>query len=263
MPTLSLAFVALVVFAPLGPPEAHAIDFGLPIDPSNFDPDSALPSDLKEVLALTVGVTADHRAQAGADALNDVGIGVELGIQVSLVKTPPDLGPTLAKYDIGGGDLPFLPMAKATVAKGFGKRVDIGLSLLAYSGKVIAGGDFKLLLWNAEEGPAVAFRLAYTSASFDPVFTDTWTPQLVVSRRLAFADPYLGLGVNHVLGRIVFKVDGPTGPATIEGTTEVSTFLAFIGVGFRLGPTGLKLGIEGTYSSADMSSLTTKIGMQF
>jgi hypothetical protein len=46
-------------------------------------------------------------------------------------------------------------------------------------------------------------------------------------------------------------------------TGRAGGFLAFLGVDFRLGPTGLELVIEGDYSSAGVHTLGTKFGFRF
>lgn len=248
---------ALLFF--LIPAQAWAFSF---VDPSNYS-QLTLPDDLKQMLAMTAGVTADHRPMQGADPLTDVGAGLDIGVEASIVNTSPDFPTVMEKYGISASGITFLPMGRVIVSKGIGPRSDLGLSLIAYAGYLVVGADFKVIILKAEEGPSLALRLAWATARINPVETTTWTPQILLSRRLDFADPYIGVGFHYITGTVSFPVTVGPVTKTLTGDTSTTAFVSFIGVGLRLGPTGVKLSMEGTYSGVEMHSISTKLSFQF
>jgi hypothetical protein len=257
--------VLLMLCLALGAMPWTARGGGLPFDPSSLTAADLGATDLVKALTLLVGVAGDHRPQLGADPLNDVGAGVELGVQAAALTISPETQATMSKYGLPNS-LPVMPMGKVTLEKGLSKSLDVGLSFIGYAGTFGAGGDVKLVIVHSTEGPSVALRACYGFVSIHQdvtVNTDTWTPEVVLSRRLDFAEPYIGLGEQLIKSSIsrTFTVGPISQKFTFPG--HATAFLAFVGVGFRVGPTGVKISMEGQYSGVGMHGLAAKVGFQF
>jgi hypothetical protein len=237
---------------------------GAPIDASLIVDTSEINAVLNPIVK-TAGIFSDHRPYEPATPLG-YQVGLDLSAEVTLVKLPEDL---LALQ--GGGSsqdseqMP-MPALKLHLHKGLGESVDLGLSFMALLGNRMIGGGIKVVLVNPEEGPTWAFRVNYSTAHLKyelvNIDTQTITPQLLISRRLPFADPYLGVGYQFVYGSATVDLPEPF-PDILLGRTMARSFMAFTGVGLRIPRLGLKFTLEGAYSSVGMHSLGTKIGFNF
>ena len=163
------------------------------------------------------------------------------------------------------------------VHKGFGDRLDIGISAIAYQGQSIYGGDVKVVLYQPEEGPTFALRMSYAAGAFSyttsaaelAVNTQTYKPELIVSKKLDFADPYIGVGYQIIRGSIDIgipvPIQGPGIPAEITGSAngQGSGAVGIIGVGLRVPGLGLKLTMDEEYSTIGAHALGVAIGFMF
>jgi len=247
--------------------------------------------------ANSVGIAMDHRAMEAATGIAAYGAGFDIGLGVSAMKGNDDF--TSAMSDLGGGSsfsLPVIPAVAINVHKSTGSRVDFGATWVSIpsSGSIpfslsMLGFDLKYVIWQPEESPTWALRLSYGQSTFGlplssqsmsiPVYgtvsgsvnltvmTYSWTPQLLVSRRLEWAEGYIGIGY-HIPTAIV-KVDASFSPpmdsqnvsATERGTG--GAFEAFTGLSMRMPLIGIHLTMEGWYSAVGAPGLAVKLGTSF
>lgn len=250
------------------------------VDVNEFIPPSA-----QGALIKTMGLLFNHRPYQGATSLGVPG--VEAGAEVTLVHLPSDLGPSLQSAGMGSGSLGIgsLPSLKLHLHKSMGRSADIGLSGILYRGNTVIGGHLKILLYEPEEGLQWAFRFGYNDFSINlsnlgmssiPIggFAEgtmilngyTLTPQLVVSKRLDFAEPYMGLGLEYNKGQIDLPItillDNSTETYSTASQTAYQAAL-FGGIIFRPPNTGLRIGIELAYSNQGMHTLGIMLGIGF
>lgn len=251
---VTLTIVALL----LSPRGAAAIGFPLP---SNL---TALTNQLSNAMVKTIGLSTDHRPMEPATALGTF-LGLELGLELTLAKPPSDINEALSAAGMGSSSvsLAIIPVPKLHVKKGITDRLGAGISGIFYLGYALYGGDLKYTVSQPEEGPTWAVRLAYSEADIGYVESRTLSPQLLVSRALEFADPYLGIGYQLTRGKLQYSQT--IGPITVPltGVGEGQAFIAFTGVQFRVKPLGFQITLEGAYSSADIHTLATRVGFRF
>lgn len=155
-----------------------------------------------------------------------------------------------------------IPAARLMVHKGMSDKVDAGISFLGFAGYLLAGADLKFVLSHPEEGPSFALRTSYTYGKLDFVKVDIFSMQLLAGRKLDFAEPYLGLGFNYIAGKLTYSYEVVPGVSVpIVQTTNANGLFAFIGTAFALGPTGLRLSIEGGYAPSGANHLGLAIGV--
>jgi hypothetical protein len=248
-------------------PAASARAGGLPLDPSQLSNPQALIDSYANVLVKTVGFSTDHRDFEPATALG-VNIGVDLSIELSLVKVSQEFNDALNSTG-GSANIPVLPVPKLNAHKSLGPRVDLGGSFISFQGYLIWGGSLKTVLWQAEEGLTWALRGTFSKSKMGIVKTTNYGIQLLTSRRLDFADPYLGAGYQITNGTLSVEgipdptLENPFNTRTLTGNGNGSAYMAFIGVGLKVPNLGLKVTLQGEYSSVEAHSLGTKVGFSF
>lgn len=264
------------------PAQAAPVIPDLPeVDIAAIIPQSAVAEIVK-----TLGILTKHRPYQGGAPL---GSGFDFGIEASLVHMPESFGPTLS--DLGMGDVSglengSLPMTKIHLHKGMGPKADLGISGIYYPGNFVWGLDLKFVLVQPEEGPLWAFRIGYSETRLDlskfglsglpitvnsielgqgnlKMATRTITPELLLSKRLEFAEPYMGAGVEFTSGQIEV-------PVTLNildeeqvlrsGATRSTQFTLFSGISLRLPHIGIRLALEGAYGSLGMHRLGAVVG---
>ncbi len=273
---LKIRVVLLLVF--MCPSEILA--FTLPaINISNF----ITPAIANSVVS-SVGLAMDHRSYEPATALGTA-VGIAMGIEVTLVQPPTSLGAALGSLASPGGGsstvaVPILPSTKFHMSKGFGSSVDIGISFLPpvstlplIGGSLFIGGDIKWVVYSQEEGPTWAVRASYNmnnltykiSGQTLTVNTNTVSPQILISKKLTFADPYIGLGLQYSFGSLSIPnpLSALIGPASFSAKGSAIGAVFFCGVDIKVPNAGLRITIEGEYSPIGLNSLGTKIGFGF
>jgi hypothetical protein len=242
------------------------------------DVTSLLNEQFAKPFVTTFGLVFDHRAYEPATPLGTK-IGVDLGVEVTLVQLPTSMRDSFAAQGLDFSSLTFLPSAKIlNFHKGWTDSVDLGTSIFWFQQYRIWSVEMKVVVFNPEEGLTWAVRLSRTalsipigsidffgqSASFG-IATTTWTPQLVVSRKLNFADPYIAVGYQYATGGI--NIEGADEIRQILGIEPVSAtgggMIAVLGLSLTPPNVGLRLTLEGAYSTAGFNSLGTKIGFSF
>jgi len=240
-----------------------------PFDASLFpSPDSLLTDDMKNAFTKTVGLTTDFRPMEPATPLG-TWIGLDFGIEVTVSKVPSDLAASLDKIGMSGLNIPILPALRAQAHKGITKNIDIGFGGIYYkgAGKIpqlkLIGASLKIALYNPDQGPTIALRGCYSISKIMIVSTTNYSAQLLASRKMDFADPYIGIGFQYITG--IIKVELPIMGFTItaEGTGKAMAGSAFTGVQFTVPNLGLQLTLEGGYNSGGAHGLGMKIGMGF
>ncbi|MEN9722299.1 MAG: hypothetical protein RJB38_285 [Pseudomonadota bacterium] len=261
--SLLIGVLSLWVLSVLAVPiQAQAITFTLP----SLN-DLISPALQKEGVRFA-GLLAAHRPYQPATPLGTTP-GLEASIEASLLQIPGSFLDELKNAGVTPSlKSNSLPIAKLHLHKGIYPQLDLGLSYFKYQAFVLYGADLKWAFLVPEEGPTWAARLCYSQASLQYVRTKSWSPQLLISRRLDFADTYLGIEYTWITGRI-------TGSQTVDVlgvpvTTEIDVRgikatggSGFIGIGMKIPGLGLKLGLEGAYSFVGAHSLGTTLGISW
>ncbi len=255
----ALAWLALGAAA--GSPTA--VWAGLPLDPSNF-PDLAqlLSTTFANPVLRTVGTLGDHRPYDGASLPLD-GMGMEFSLETTLVRVPESFLTALQTVGVTTTLPDSIPVPRAQVRKRFGSHLGAGVSWAQYQGYKIWGGDAKLVLDQPEEGLVWAIRICYATTTLGFAKAQTWSPQIVASKPLMFAETYIGAGAQLVTGSIEFTqtVLGHTFSASQAGSA--SQFVAFMGVQFKPVNPGFQITVEGAYNSAGLPTLGVRTGVAF
>lgn len=260
---VSLALAALPV---------NALASGFPVSPGAFaDPFALVTPSLVNAITRSIGLTTMHRAYEPATPAGRRGL--DLGVEVTLAKLPPEFATEMSAAGASGAEnVPFLPVPRVNLHKGMGDRVDAGLTFIFFQGYRILGFEAKFVLAQPEEGPTTALRLHYTTTAFkvtDSVTmelgTKTFAPELLWSRALDFADPYIGVGFAYAIGtmKVTLDLPDPMPDQSSETTGRGTGAYAFTGVAMKIVPLGLKLTLEGAYSMAGASALGLKFGFNF
>jgi len=227
-------------------------------------------SSIANALISVIGLGTAHRPYQPATPMGSSG--TYLGLEITLVNIPPAFTESLESIGFGSASaLPVLPVPKFHLSKGLGNVMDFEFSGLGYTGFIIAGGSLKWTFYNPkEEGICWAIRYSYTYTKLGFIRAKTHGPEILISRKMEFADPYIGLGYRATSGTITIPIEIPTADPSIDvnipsfdPTLKGSgkTYVAFIGVGMELYP--IKLTMGGEYNSYGSSSLGIKLGFTF
>jgi hypothetical protein len=240
------------------------------------DPNSLIDESVRKSLTSTIGFGTQHRPYEPASPLG-VSVGLDASVEVTLFKIPESLFENLSALGFpSSSPLPALPVAKLHLHKGFGERFDLGGSFFYLQSNWLIGGDAKITLVQGEEGPTWAFRFcySYTSVAFSPILMSTkvFSPQLLVSRKMEFADPYLGIALAYARGSISLELPSdvasqlPTSVAVAPyeySVAQAYTGYVFGGVSLRIPHSGLRMTVEGAYDIGGIHTMGTKIGFTF
>ena len=244
-------------------------------DAQLLDPRSFLSNPIPENIATeavkTFGIYSAHRSYTGATSIAHSNT-LDILVEATMVKLGSGLIDALNqnKFPNIPQAVPAIPVAKVMIRKALGFGADIGFSALVFEGQSILGGDLKIVLHDAEEGPSYAFLLGYTYSKLPLAYLKDVTvisPEFILSKRLDFAESYIGIGGRYIHGTLSFPFDGfpPSIPSiTIEKEGHAYTAYALTGVFFRiLGAQGLRLGIEGSYDISGFPTMGLVAGLGF
>ena len=238
------------------------------LDPTNLN--GLLPSNVADAAIKTFGIAFVHRPYDGATSLFQTN-SLDFKIEVTMIKIGDALNNALVANGMSTNTTAntiALPIAKIHLRKAFSPNFDAGVSAIYYSGQHAIGTDLKIVLSNPEEGITTAIRLGYSYATAPFLYLKSLSvisPEFVMSRKLSFAEPYLGVGGRYITGtvEVPFKID-PLPAFSLEKAGSGITAYAYTGVNFQiLGATGFRLGMEGTYDISGFSSLGTVFGIGF
>lgn len=226
---------------------------------------SAMTAGLSKAVVTTVALGLDNRSLSPATALG-IAAGVEFGIDVALTQFPSSLLPAMqsAGLDTSALSTGIIPAPRFHFKKGISPAATIGFSGIYYRQILVYGIDFQYTLWEPEEGVTWAIRGSFNNADVLYVKSVCWTPQLVISRALDFADPYLGVGVQLGHGEVSGSVDvAPGVTQQVSNAATMQAFVAFMGTKFRPPNVGFQFTLEGGYSTIGMNWLSTRLGVSF
>ena len=239
---------------------------GLPLDPSQFANLANLLDPLLVSSAIrSVGGIADHRPYDPATVPIERGSGIELSVEVSLIKVPPDFIAALGRAGISDPTSipPALPIPRLQLRKSLGDSASLGLSAISYKNYKIYGGDLKVVLSQPEEGVSWGARITYASAELGFVKTRTVSPQLLLSKPLEFAEPYMGAGWQIINGSLNLDVNVLGTRFQASKDASMNSFFAFMGLMIRPAPMGLLLVMEGSYNQGGTATLGGRVGLAF
>lgn len=266
----------IILVALLQEPKAWGIS-SIPLGNSLDNLAAFLTADVVTPLVTTFGIVFDHRPLEPATGLGTQ-VGLDFGMEVDLVQIPSSYGRALAKLGGESANLTLLPALKVlNLHKGISDSVDFGGSILSYQNYLVWAVELKVVVFNPEEGATWAIRLSRNSVhvplgntqlageSIDVALgAVTWTPELVVSRKLDFADPYIGVGYQYVTGSV--DVSNSSG-ISIPGLDSIKGggggALGFIGLSLKPPHLGLRLTLETAFSIIGYNSLSAKLGFSF
>lgn len=230
-----------------------------------------------------MGLALDFRSYEPATPLGTK-LGFDVGLaSAALVQVTPGMNAALAQFTGSALPVPVLPNAAVLVLhKGLGERFDVGLTVLPplpFLGSVGLSGIWwwgmstKWAFWMPEEGPTLALRTSFTQAYLpftSGSTTVTINPQvitqvLLMSRKLEYVDPYVGVGYQYAYGSLGLLIDNPAPvpDVSVPFSGNGAGFLALGGVSLRIPYIALRLTLEGSYSSAGANSLGTKVSFSF
>ena len=233
---------------------------------TGFLPDvSSMSAPLSKAVITTVALGLDNRSMAPATALG-IGAGIEFGLEAALTKFPDSLLPAMqsAGVDTSMVSTGVIPAPRFNFKKGISPAATFGISAMIYKEILVYGLDFQYTIWQPEEGITWAARMSFNNADVLYVKSICWTPQILISRALDFADPYLGVGAQLGHGEVSADVQAAPGVTQhISNTATTQAFIAFLGTKFRPPNVGFQLTLEGGYSSVGMDWLSTRFGFSF
>ena len=265
-------FVFSIFFTLVQNANAGLLNFNL-LNPNDLN--SALPQNVADGVIKTFGIYTVHRSYQGASPLI-LSNSVDLFVEGSMVKFGDALANALDANGIPSSsikNIPAAPALKLHLVKAINERADLGFSGIFVGPQHIYGFDLKIILSNPEEGITSALRIGYT-VSHVPISYVTsckvWSPELVFSRKLYYAEPYLGFGARFISGTLEVPFSLPAiGPVPAQNFTLTKdgsgiTEYAFTGVYFRiLGAQGLRLGLEGSFDFSGFHTMGAVVGLGF
>lgn len=265
-------------------PTATIPDISAYVDQSNTD-----------TFIQTIGFGMDHRPYEPATPM---GPSFDIGIEATLVGPPNNLGRAInnigsaassdsASSPSTSSPIPFIPSAKVHLRRGFDENFDTGFSALyiptsiplvggLVGGTFLLGGDIKYTYFYPEEGITWAFRTSYNfvnlavanSGYLLSIKTFTLSPQIIASKKMGFAEPYMGAGYQYTYGTILATVPPPP-IELLPGVAVAPVSLSVDGSGsgvFFFGGLSLvsiirfRITIEGAFNPAGENYIGTKIG---
>lgn len=261
-----------------------------PVDVGQFLPNQAVSAIVKVIGTLTTHRPYQGALTQSAQSKDALGLGFGLGIEATLIHLPSDFFSSLETAGIKMGSnspIASLPIAKVHLTKSTSPVTNFGISGLYYKGSYILGGDFKRVLFVPEEGLVWSFRLSYSETKIDlgavsvkklPLIIKdvkigeaslilnnrSITPEIIGSKKLDFAEPYLGFGLDFLNGQI----DLPLSFTVLNDTQTLTTpeysaraYHLLTGVSFQVPIIGVTWTLEGSFSSIGAHTFGTVIGI--
>ncbi len=202
---------------------------------------SFTPGDLKnltdsavESLVKTVAIAGDYHPMMSAAPLG-IAIGLDIGIDVTLIKVPDDFKSALVLAGVGSSIPALLPIPRVTIHKGFPFGIDLGFSFLPLDPNLVKvlGFDVKYAIIKGNPAlPALAARASYNITKLSSfINTKCFKIDVLVSKKLVVIDPYAGLGVQFASGQL----DITTGlPVNISEKRSKTALHAYVGLPLKL-----------------------------
>jgi hypothetical protein len=179
----------------------------------------------------TISLGADHRAYQSASALG-IALGFDVGISVTVIPLPKEFQDGLDS--IGVNSFSMIPLPRLSAHKGLPFGVNVGLS---YVGGVldaqIIGADIQYAVINNIALPSVSVRGSFTSAQLGFISSTTYGLDVMASKNLLVADPYVGLGWRLGNSEVDF---GDAEIGDLETTRSISDGRLVAGTALKFGP---------------------------
>lgn len=218
-------------------------------------------------------------------------MGLDLGVEATAIHMTDQFVGALGKVGVNTSDLSLraIPVVKLHFHKGLGKAVDVSASGAFLSGVYILGGQLQYaFIRPARSGMFWALRLGYSVSSIDMtklafaksftsvnvngvpitvnalnIKTKAFTPSLVFSRPMDFAEPYMGIGYSHTSGKFTMGYSATLLTQTLSQSYSASetgkNIFSFLGVAFDV--FGLRVTMEGGYSFLGYHTMGIKAGL--
>ncbi|MBS1960919.1 MAG: hypothetical protein JST04_01795 [Bdellovibrionales bacterium] len=241
-------------------PSARAA--GITLDPSQFTaPLQLLTDQAANSAAQAIGLGGEFRPITGVDPPTGP-IGLEVGLAAQIVKLPDEFRDILKQAGFDS-DIPgAIPSARIQANLRLGERFAVEAGYLKYQGYKLTGIALKLKVVEPEEGFGAAIRLAYADNDLGIVSTRTWTPAILTGAKLAFAEPYMGLGYSIAASRIDIPIDiGGGNTVNVTARGKRNGLSLFGGLLFDLA--AIQIAFEGNYSNAGVPGLAARAGVRF
>lgn len=243
----------------LAVPSARAA--GITLDPNQFTaPLQLLTDQAANAAAQAIGLGGEFRPITGVDPPTGP-IGLEVGLAAQLAKLPDEFRDTLKQAGFDS-DIPgAIPAARIQANLRLGSRFAVEAGYLKYQDYKLTGIALKLKVIEPEEGFGAAIRLAYADNDLGIVSTRTWTPAILTGAKLAFAEPYMGLGYSIASSRIDIPIDVAGTTVNITARGKRNGLSLFGGLLFDLA--AIQIAFEGNYSNAGVPGLAARAGVRF
>lgn len=235
---------------------------GITLDPSQFTaPLQLLTDQAANAAAQAIGLGGEFRPLTGVDPPSSP-IGLEVGLAVQATKIPDEFRQILSDAGFSQEIPGVIPASRLQANFRLGARFSLEAGYLKYQSYKLSGLAAKLKIVDPEEGFGAAIRLAYTDNDLDIVSTRTWTPAVLMGAKLAFAEPYIGLGYSIASSMIEIPVDvGGGNIVTLSSRGKKNGLSLFGGLIFDLA--ALQIAFEGNYSNAGVPGLAVRVGLRF
>lgn len=224
----------------------------------------SIPPTQSEVNTLVnaVGMQADNHPYVGVTPLGG-NLGLSLGLEVTLVRLPPDFVTQMSSLGVSG--LPSsLPAMRVQAIKTIGTSAMLGLGWLNFMGFTYWGAFGQIAIAQPEEGLHWALRLNWGwTIQQNAIASTCWTPALVIGKKLDWSEFYAGGGAQIITGTLSQSVNlGPLGTQTLTYPGNATNYVAFIGAIFTMGSAGMSLAAEMSYNTGGGNTLGFKLGFQ-
>jgi hypothetical protein len=239
---------------------------GFALDGFNAGNVSDLSAANVESMIELVAIGGNHRAFQPATPLGNA-LGLDISLDVAAISVPEDFKTALAlASDTSTDQVPgLLPLPKLNIHKGLPGGINLGFSYVSYQDQFrIYGFDAQWAFLRKPVTPNVALRFSAAYTKLYYIQTRNFGLDVVVSKRLAVIDPYLGLGIQYWNGTLALPFPAGTPTGLTEGVPDhASSADPHIFVGLPIKLIFLKITGEIDYSFAGITTYGGKIGLSF
>ena len=230
------------------------------LDPADFaNAVSLLLEQATTAVIKGVGFGGDYRTFQSVRGPSGI-VGLDIGVSVMVSQVPPEFLSALQSAGYSKPKFAAIPAAHLRVSKSLGEYLSVDAGYAKYKELKVYGIGGQIFT-KIDEGPDFALRLSYSNNSLGVVATDTWTPSVMVGKKLSFFEPYLGVGYQITRGIVEI-------PITLSGNTlnfktrgSATSLIAYAGLSLNI--LLVQIVFEGNYSAAGVPGLGVKLGLRF
>jgi hypothetical protein len=209
----------------------------------------------------TIGFGADFRSMEGIETPNGA-TRMDLTTNLAISTFPHNFTQTLITAGYSDPAIKFIPSGQVHLSRGMTPYFGLDLGWLKFGSFSLVGGSAKIKIFSPDEGPGIAIRVSYQVNNLDIISTKTITPQLIIGRKLEYAETYLGIAVQYMSGHLEFTQSTSLGDIVLTADGSGKNWYVFTGTLVEVPLIGLLIGMEGSYSYGGTSTLQTKIGFR-